>query len=85
MACVPRTYTAPADGWVQFKGVQNTYGGWVQLSTTRLLTWLQSPTDNFVLGGYIPICKGENLRVDYDHIDKTYFRFIYAVGSEPTA
>lgn len=79
------TYTAPADGWVLFKGTQTSFAGWVQIASTKLLTWMQSPSDNFVIGNYLPIRKGETFTVKYENITKIDFCFVYSVGSEPTA
>lgn len=78
------TYTAPADGWVVFKGNQTKYAGWLQIASTKLLTWMQSPSDNFVIGNYLPIRKNETFIVNYENITSTYFSFVYAVGAVHT-
>lgn len=78
------TYTAPADGYVLFKGTQTSYAGFMQLVTTQLLVWMQQPSEALVLGNYIHVRKGENLNVYYENVTSTYFRFVYAVGTAPT-
>lgn len=78
------TYTAPAAGWVAFKGAQTGNAGWLELATTKLLTWLQHPANNYVVGNYVPIHKDETLTVTYENMASTYFRFVYAIGAVPT-
>ena len=82
-----QTYTAPADGWyciskligsvsaVNYVDLQNTSNGIV--STLQLT----SGGSGNALRGFLPVMKGEIVRVNYNiKGDTEYFRFYYAEG-----
>lgn len=87
MACVPRSYTAPADGWVQ--AVCNSSSD--SPAFIEINTEYASSTGTRYKGCWgratIPVTKGRTFTVYYGGADFEIkmFRFTYAVGSEPTA
>lgn len=84
MACVPRTYTAPADGWVFFSSLNATLLQLYNLSVSGCFSCAVSPTKD-VLGIHLPYKKGDIIQIYYNFDSVRWLRFVYAVGSEPTA
>jgi hypothetical protein len=77
-------YTAPENGWFAVHGVQTAANGWFRLwcPINTISIWCQVPASNFVLGGYIPVSKGQQISLDYENFNFIYFNFIYAKGAE---
>lgn len=81
------TYTAPADGWFHIRKKATVAGKYISAGVDGLyyLTTV-SVTTNQTFGLLFPVKKGETLKVTYSADgDTVYFRFIYAVGSEPVS
>ena len=81
------TYTAPANGWVQFQKNSTSASQYAQISTSdgiNLLMHAESSGEG--IGGFVPIRKGSTYTVFYDAGGSTRnFKFIYAKGSESEA
>lgn len=76
------SYTAPADGWFDFRKGGNT-GEFAKLTST-IETGNTLPA-NGVVSLYLPVKKGDVTTFNYSLSGTTYiFRFIYSVGSQPT-
>lgn len=82
------TYTAPSDGYFFLIYRVNNGGGWATM---------RNDTNGITVGGIgsyytgifnrwlLPVLKGDVVHVNYDGSAPTYFRFIYAQGSESEA
>lgn len=90
--CVPRTYTAPADGWVilVFQTAQDKTA-WVEFlqDSDRVIYSCFKPSG---MSGWIramvPVSKGLTFKISYYGLLNSYtprFKFFYSYGSEPTA
>lgn len=88
--CITRTYTAPADGWVELSVCPNPAGtaSFCQVYQDGLSVWNCNNGPSTVGADYFtalaPIRKGV-FKAWYRNVALVGFRFIYAVGSEPTA
>lgn len=82
------TYAAPADGWFYLRKQATTSGQAFKIGMMNGLfniTNTASVKDNWC-SGVMPVKKGDTVYVSYTLTGKTNsFRFIYSVGSEPTA
>lgn len=80
------TYTAPADGWVALSKSSTGVNQFLALvdSSNALRTQSQSVASGAWLEIYLPVKKGRKFIAAYSVGGSTnYFRFIYALGSEP--
>lgn len=77
-------YTAPENGWFCLFAKQTATNGWFRMCNpiTLLSVWNQLNTSNFILNSYIPVSKGQKIKIEYQNISVDYFRFIYAKGAE---
>lgn len=92
MACVPRSYTAPADGWVALVyQTSKDSTAWVEFTqdSDRVICCCFKPAG---ISGWIrllvPVAKGLTFSISHKGLASGYtprFKFFYAVGSEPTA
>lgn len=79
------TYTAPADGYFTiFASVAKS----VRLDALAVSCTLPD-TEKGITGAHVPVKKGETMYLMYNSLKLSeswnYFRFVYAVGSEPVA
>lgn len=81
------TYTAPADGFIHFRKKCTTIGQNIFILVSNLLTLSDKSTaDNLNVGVLVPVKKGTSFTCQYSADGETiYFKFIYAVGSEPSS
>lgn len=78
------TYTAPADGYVSASGTTTAPNGFISISSVVGLRVTQ-PSKTTGLDNYIICSKGSNIIVYYGDINIKELRFVYAVGTVPTA
>ena len=80
------SYTAPADGWVSLVKTATAINQFISLSTPTISTVCIAPLANAGLGLFLPVKQNDTFYTTYDAGGTTnHFRFIYAVGAEPTA
>ena len=84
------TYTAPADGYYRLTMKQSAAEQYAYLAsyTTNdepiLSTTSKTATGTDSLSTWIAVHKGQTVKAVYNAPDKRVFRFIYAIGSEPS-
>lgn len=77
------TYTAPADGYF-YSGIStNSQKGWIIMDAKLSAASYGVEIGNFVRA-WLPVKKGEEIRVEYSNGQNGVLKFIYAVGSSPT-
>ena len=79
------TYTAPANGWFLCRRTSTAAGQYLQIANnTRegIQLFLQSGAASIVVGGYIPVQKGDTILIAYTlgSTSNQMFKFIYAQG-----
>ena len=76
------TYTAPANGKYQIKGISSLQGGYGYFSnlTNGLENISQAHTDNVTISSYIEVKKGTVVTLSYGSFNISVCRFIYAQG-----
>lgn len=82
------SYTAPADGWVFFQDTGNQpYSALVLRTNFIRVSLTPGSSGNPVMSEIMPVKKGDIFYAEYAYVTgkNRLFRFIYAVGSEPTA
>ena len=91
-----QTYTAPANGWVQFTqaftgGTSSVYVAAVNSNSDGLcMNSVYSGSGNSTLNAYLPVSKGQQFKVEYvgtlnTSSEYNRFLFVYAKGSESEA
>nr|DAH28067.1 MAG TPA: hyaluronidase [Caudoviricetes sp.] len=84
------TYTAPADGYYRLTMKQSTAEQYAYLASYTtdnepiLSTTSKTATGTDSLSTWIAVHKGQSVKAVYNAPDKRVFRFIYAIGSEPS-
>ena len=69
-------YTAPADGWFSIRYSGKVLMALVDSNNTELMIiWTDYAVGN---GVFMPVAKGNRIRLDYGTGTTTYFRFVYA-------
>lgn len=80
-----QSYTAPADGYFYFDGLATANMGWIDANIVGL--YGGNPIN--AVGGAVRLLfivqKGAVVELKYGNLNPNAFRFIYAIGSEPTA
>lgn len=80
------TYTAPADGWFIYRADASTDNGYINMTSSTRLCSISTTNSVRLVGGFIACKKGDEVQVDYSPLSVIpWFRFVYAVGSEPLA
>lgn len=83
------SYTAPASGFYIVEFVANNYNGsnfgCISYNITRHLKYSDTLDNQFKgVNHTIPALKGDSIDIWFqNHVKVKYFRFIYAIGSEP--
>lgn len=91
-----QTYTAPANGWVQFTQAFTGGTSYILISAVNsnsdglCMNSLHSGSGNSTLNVYLPVSKGQVFKIDYSGTLNTSseynrFLFVYAKGSESEA
>lgn len=78
--------TMPSNGWLILRGNSTAINGWISLDNRNNLI-CNNPL-SFEGGGltaFVPVTKGDVVRVAYDNFTSNVFRFYYAQGSESEA
>lgn len=85
------TYVAPADGYYRLTMKQAAPEQYAYLASYTdsdepiLSTTSKTATGTDSLSTWVPIQKGRKVKAVYNAPDKRVFRFIYAIGSEPSS
>ena len=77
-------YTAPADGWIQLDGSSTTMGDFLEISSTINFTF-QSATAQQYCRAFFPVAKNTNYKIYYNGFTVKSFKFVYAIGSQPSS
>ena len=84
------TYTAPANGWVHMRGVSTSTSQYSNLEiidangNSLYVVTSQPSYTGYNSECFCPVLKGDRIKTHYN-ISVSKIRFIYAVGSEPSA
>ena len=85
------TYVAPADGYYRLTMKQTAPEQYAYLASYTdsdepiLSTTSKTATGTDSLSTWIPVHKGHKVKAVYNASDKRVFKFIYAIGSEPSS
>lgn len=75
------TYTAPANGWFTFYGINGVNNGLVQMICNSAAFMSRSSYTGNSIAVSCPCPKGTSVEINYDGIQSTaWFRFVYAEG-----
>lgn len=76
------SYTAPANGWVCFSGIQTASGGFCRIVSddTLLAATSQNSFSDTEQECYVPVRKGAKFYIYYSNLTSIVFRFVYSQG-----
>ena len=76
-------YTAPANGYVAIRASSTASFAYTHLAANNLLSTLVFYGNNVNgVGSYLPVKKGDIFNLTYGGVSITFFKFVYAKGSE---